>query len=76
MKDKTKDQTEYLRRNLEVAKAFGVISYVETIERRLLFGKRPQKWLLNMLYEMKIRARSIQNELIEHRNEINPNEIR
>lgn len=61
--------SEYLRRNLLVAKAVGARSYIPGARKRLLAMKRPPKWLLTILDGMDKRLEPLPAALADYRDQ-------
>lgn len=61
---------EYLRRNLVVAKAYGVQAGISAILKRLSANKRQPQWILNLLGWELSRMDDVINEAVKHRDEV------
>lgn len=63
---------EYLRRNLLVAKSYGIAANASSALSRLEAQSRPPKWLISALTGIINRNLEIPRELAAHRDELNP----
>ena len=61
---------EYLRRNIECAKAYGANANVSSIIERLREQKRVPKWLLEKLQGIEDRTKNLGLEMANYRDEL------
>jgi hypothetical protein len=61
------DKTEYLRRNLNVAKAYGVSADLKYCIARLATHQRIPQWLMDRLQKIEQRADVLAPELVAYR---------
>jgi hypothetical protein len=69
------DTDEYLRRNLNVAKACGAAAGARAILNRLAARKRTPKWLVDAVYDIYSRTKPLSRELAAYRDEVKLNAV-
>jgi hypothetical protein len=66
------ETNEYLRRNLNVARAVGAETLARSILARLGSAKRPPKWLVEKMRGIQERVQPLAAELAAYRNQVKP----
>jgi hypothetical protein len=66
------ETNEYLRRNLNVARAVGAESLAQSILDQLGRMKRPPKWLVEKVRGIEERVQPLAAELAAYRNQVKP----